>query len=238
MKNFAKFAGELLVLGALAACSATEDMHGNDPRSYYAEHPIKNTIETKNVSFKVAFAAGESKLSPGEIDKLSDNLHKVSILAVELIEINFANIDKKNDARKKHLERMLRNMGYVKGDYTYGTLPELKAGQVDLKLTYAVVVSPDCPDWRLSPVTTHSNTTQGNFACATEFNLGRMVADPHDLVHGTDGDIPIDTVSAAKAVQDYREGKSASGGSGGSSLTGSNSSEGSSEGGSATGLTQ
>jgi pilus biogenesis lipoprotein CpaD len=237
MKNFAKFAGELLVLGTLAACSANDDMHGNDPRSYYAEHPIQNTIETKNTSFRLAFPTGESRLSPAEIDKLSDNLHRVSILSVEQIEINFANVDKKNDARKKHLERMLRNMGYVKGDYAYGTLPELKSGQVDLKLTYAVVVSPDCPDWRLSPVTTHSNTTQGNFACATEFNLGRMVSDPHDLVRGSDDDIPIDTVTATKAIQDYHEGKNSSG-SGGSSLTGSNSSESSSEGGSATGSTQ
>ncbi len=58
----------------------------------------------------------------------------------------------------------------------------------------------------MSPVTTYSNTHQGNFKCAQVVNLGLMVADPHDLVKGT-GDVPTDTERASKAVQDYHAGK-------------------------------
>jgi pilus assembly protein CpaD len=234
MKNFAKMAGNLLVLGALSAC-ATDDMHGNDPRDYYAAHPIKNSIETQYKSISVKFAANQSRLSPAEIDRLSDNLHSISVMSVDSIEIATSKADNKNEARLSHLKRMLRNMGYIKGEYTSDVVEKLKTGEMSLKLTYAVVVSPDCPDWRTSPTTTHSNTSQANFGCATEVNLGRMVADPHDLVRGSQGEVNMDTVTATKAIQNYHEGQVSSG-SGGTSTVGSNSSD-SGDSGSATGLT-
>lgn len=235
MKNYAKIAGNLLVLGVLSAC-ATDDLHGNDPRDYYAAHPIKNTIETQYKSFNVKFANGQSRLSPAEIDRLSDNLHSISVMSVDSIEITTSKADSKNEARMTHLKRMLRNMGYVKDQYNMVANDKIKAGEVALKLTYAVVVSPDCPDWRTSPNTTHSNTTQANFGCATEVNLGRMVADPHDLVRGTQGEVNMDTVTATKALQNYHEGQVPSG-SGGTSTAGSNSSDSGDAAGSATGLT-
>jgi pilus assembly protein CpaD len=87
------------------------------------------------------------------------------------------------------------------------------------------VTPPPCPDWR-KPATTDFNNQEGaNFGCATETNLGLMVANPRDLVNGkTLG--PADAEATAKAVQNYRENKvpepkssstSESGGSGGSS---------------------
>ena len=234
MKSYAVIAGGLLAMCALSACDPRMDMHGEDPREFYGQHPIKNTIDNRVKLIKLHFAKGEERLSPPEIDRLGDNLHNISLLSVESIGVNFSTSDKKNTERKSHLTRMLRNMGYTKGEYIYDSSADLKSGEVELKLVYAVVVSPDCPDWRTSPTSTHSNTTQANFGCAHEFNLGRMVADPHDLVHGTDREIPIDTATAAKAVQSYHEGKISGGGTGGSSLTGGNSAEGS-DAGSATG---
>ena len=70
----------------------------------------------------------------------------------------------------------------------------------------AAVVLPDCPDWRMSPVTTYSNTHQANFGCATTVNLGLMVADPHDLVRGT-GAAGMDTQRNSQVISDYRAGK-------------------------------
>lgn len=214
------------------------DMQGNDPREYYAEHPIKNSIESRSKTILVHFAAGQNRLSPAETDNLSDGLHPLSMAAVESIHIGYAPVDAKNEARRAHLKKMLRNMGYAKGSYAFSPSTALTAGEMQLDISYSIVISPDCPDWRTSPVTTHSNTHQGNYGCASEVNLGMMVADPHDLVRGTEEAMPIDTITAAKSVQDYHEGKSASGGSttsasGGSSSTGANSSGDSSGGGAA-----
>ena len=190
-----KYCG-ILALLALSACDPSMDMQGNDPREYYAEHPIKNTVETRTQTIDLHFASGEPRLSPAQTDRLSDALHGISMLAVQSIQVSFASTDENSEARKTHLAKMLRNMGYGKGEYAYKPSAKLKAGDVQLVVTYDVVVSPDCPDWRTSPVSTHSNTKQGNFGCSSEVNLGRMIADPHDLVRGTEGDISI---SAAKA---------------------------------------
>ncbi len=209
----------------LSAC-ATQDMQGHDPRDYYKQHPIVNKLASKSKTVLVHFASGENRLSPGAIEGLRDDLHTTSMLAVQVIHVGTARVDGDEEARKTHLKKMLRNMGYQKGKYVFEKLNSLSAGEMQIDLSYDVVVSPECPDWRRSPVTTHSNTSQGNFECASTVNLGLMVADPHDLVHGSDSDIPIDTTTATKAVQDYHEGKTAAGSvsaSGGSSSTGSNS---------------
>ena len=197
------------VLLALSAC-ASQDMQGEDPRDFYTEHPIKNRIESREKQVTLHYEAGQPRLSSSEIDKLQDDLRTVSMAAVDSIQVSYSPADSSNNEnRKLHLTKLLRNMGYDKGTYIYKPTTTLKNGEVRLDLSYAVVVAPNCPDWRTSPVTTHSNTTQGNFSCATQVNLGVMVADPHDLVKGT-GVVPIDTPTADKAIQDYHEGKGAS----------------------------
>jgi pilus biogenesis lipoprotein CpaD len=235
MEHWHKWVVCLAAASMLSACMPEADMQGHDPREFYRDHPIRNTIETKTGRLLVQFQPGASRLSPAEIDRLSDGLHPYSMASIEKIEMGFAGGDGMKESRKKSLQRLLRNLGYVRGSYDVAADSALGVNQVRLTLTYAVVVSPDCPDWRRSPVTTHSNTEQGNFGCATEFDLGRMVADPHDLVRGTEGEIPVDTVSAARAVQQYREGGSGSS-VGGTSMTGSNSSEGGDNGASASGF--
>ena len=99
----------------------------------------------------------------------------------------------------------------------------MKPGDVQVNVAYAVVVPPDCPDWRTSPVTTYSNTMQGNFQCSQVVNTGLMVADPHDLVRGT-GDVQNDTEVPVKAIENYQAGivpTASSGSSSGTSTSGS-----------------
>ena len=79
-------------------------------------------------------------------------------------------------------------------------LPATERDHVRIDVRYAVVVPPNCPDWRTSPVTTYSNTMlAGNFKCASVVNLGMMVADPHDLVKGT-GDVAPDVVRDSDVI--------------------------------------
>lgn len=107
----------VLPLLLLSACSQM-DMHGTDPKEYYAKHPIENKVGPK-----------------GEL------------------------------------------------------------------------ISPNCPDWKTSPVTTYSNTKQGNIGCATVTNLGLMLEDPRDLERGASGGhITPDTARSSLAIQNYRSG--------------------------------
>jgi pilus assembly protein CpaD len=195
-----------LALIALSACTSNWDMQGTDPKDYYAEHPIKNTLETHTHSQLVHFATKENKLSGYEAQKLQDGLHGVSLAAVESVEVQMSDADMKNASRKQSIRRLLHNLGYARDNYSFVPSAAMARDDMQLNIVYATVVSPECPDWRTSPITTYSNTTQGNFRCATETNLGLMVADPHDLVRGT-GDVRMDSQRADQVVNDYRAGK-------------------------------
>jgi len=235
----------LAIAMPLAAC-ASSDMQGNDPKEYYAGHPIKNTVITREQTLLVHFA-GATSLAKDDIHKLHATLQPISPLAADSIRIQLNDADMKNEARKEALVSLLFRMGYAKDKISFQPSDVLLHNEAHLVVAYLVVVPPDCPDWQTSPVTTYSNTTQGNTGCAEETNIGLMIADPHDLLHGT-GDVPIDTERSARVMQDYRGGKdympatlsagtsnsAGSGGSSSSSNSGSGGSGSSSSGSSAT----
>src|SRR5579872_2037539 len=89
---------------AISACTmpfqGAQDLQGMDPNEYYAEHPIKNKVETHQISQPVHFMAGLAKLPDDERDKLRDALRVVSPLAVDSIVVRLAQDDKYNKARK------------------------------------------------------------------------------------------------------------------------------------------
>ena len=69
-----------------------------------------------------------------------------------------------------------------------------------------MVVPPACPDWSRASGTDFANLPHSNQGCATETNLGLMIADPKDLVRGRSL-APADGVQAAEAIVRYRTGK-------------------------------
>ncbi len=69
-----------------------------------------------------------------------------------------------------------------------------------------VVTTPRCPDWSKPSHKDFDNRVSSNFGCATETNLGLMVADPGTLLHGrTMG--PADGEAQAKYIEAYRKGE-------------------------------
>ncbi len=193
----------------LPACSPTMDMQGSDPVDYYAQHPIKNKIEVQNVSQLLHFESAEDRLDNDEVDKLKQALHDVSPMAAEGVIIQVAKADAGNTVHRRNLIALLRSMGYDKNKISFEPSPDLSRNDVKVDVRFAAVIQPDCPDWRRSPVTTYSNTTQGNIGCATEVNLGAMVADPHDLLRGTSYTGP-DSARSARVVDQYHGGQAGS----------------------------
>ncbi|MDE3015506.1 MAG: hypothetical protein KGI29_01080 [Pseudomonadota bacterium] len=189
----------------LCACTARMDMQGQDPNEFYAAHPIKNKVESREVSVMVHFPPEASSLPPGDMARLHQALQNIAPPAIDVVRIRIAKNDMHNQARKTYLAALLRRMGYKNG-IRFESSPGLARGDADIDVTYLAIVLPDCPDWRTSPVTSYSNTWQGNFHCAQEVNLGLMVADPHDLVKGS-ARVSPDTDRDAKVIEDYRAGK-------------------------------
>ena len=69
-----------------------------------------------------------------------------------------------------------------------------------------VVTTPRCPNWTKPSHKDFDNRVSSNFGCATETNLGLMVADPGTLLRG--GRLgPADGEAQARSIDNYRKGE-------------------------------
>ena len=83
---------------------------------------------------------------------------------------------------------------------TTGTVPE---GYLRVVVTRASASVPGCPNWESKSSLNPANATWSNYGCATNSNIGEMVADPNDLIKGT-RDTGHDPLAATRAIQTYR----------------------------------
>ncbi len=81
-----------------------------------------------------------------------------------------------------------------------------KNRRVEIVLERYLVTTPACPDWSRQSGLDYANQPHSNFGCATETNLGLMIAEPRDLLRGRDVG-PADGVHQAEGIVRYREGE-------------------------------
>jgi len=198
MKKYVTLAALLL-----SGCASQWDMQGNDPKDYYAEHPVKNTVETRTASHTLHFVG--DRVSEDELDALRADLNAVTPSAAQKVKVSLNPLQLDNEARKQRLTKTLVGMGYARKTVSFVAQKGMGSNDAKLDITYSAVISPRCPDWRMSPVTTYSNTAH-NIGCATTANLGLMVADPQDLVRGQD-DGAYDSQRTSTTMDQYNGGK-------------------------------
>lgn len=68
-----------------------------------------------------------------------------------------------------------------------------------------IVTPPSCGDWSRDPEQGNDNQPDPNFGCSQDANLARMVADPHDLIAGSEPSGGYQTDADAFAVRAYRQ---------------------------------
>jgi len=192
----------------LGGCVSEWDMQGTDPKDFLAAHPQENTVVLRELTFAASFEPSAPKLSHDALRRLRGDLREVSPEAAEDIMVELSAADMKNAQRRDHLNRIMHAMNYAKAPVKFKKSEMLTQDEARFHVSYLAVVPPECLNWRMSPVTTYSNTAQANFGCAHVTNLGLMVADPRDLNGGSGERGRGDTVERrAKVLQDYRGGK-------------------------------
>jgi pilus assembly protein CpaD len=185
----------------------------------------RNSVALHHITHDVAFAGGTTGLTDAQAAELDRFLARSLAGYGDTFSID-AGTDDTASSRREALVSYLRARGLVVSLQPAAFGGALAPDTVRLILNRYVVTPPPCPDWRQPSNPDFNNQPSGNLGCATETNLGLMVANPGDLVNGkTLG--PSDAENAAKAVENYRAGKvkepksestaGSSGGSGGSS---------------------
>ncbi|MGH6898572.1 MAG: CpaD family pilus assembly lipoprotein [Geminicoccaceae bacterium] len=215
----------LLSLG-LSACAPSL---GPQPNLGWIEASSPKRLEVDRADYRhsVYFATDSSALNAGERDRLLTFLETVqpsprdSIRleghaderATELYNLELAS------RRAERVNAFLEEAGYGDLAVTATALGEAVPAapstgpaawqlnrRVEVVLERYLVTLPACPDWSRESGTDFDNLPLSNLGCATQTNLGLMIAEPKDLVRGRPLG-PADGIQQAEGIVRYRTGK-------------------------------
>lgn len=85
---------------------------------------------------------------------------------------------------------------------TAGPVPQ---GMVRVVVARTSASVPGCPNWSKASTPNFDSASMSNFGCGVNSNMAAMVANPQDLVSGREGSGVGDTLTASKAVDQYRK---------------------------------
>lgn len=178
----------LLLVAALLAQGCT----GDDSRWSSVESPKENRIDFVTLSHDVHFAPNSTTLATDEEQGLANFLSQSAYGYGDQVTLDAgpkrgeASADALAARRIEAVAAMLRHMRIAATPASRPTVEgALAADAVVVTIGRYVVTSPRCPDFSKPEADDYTNTPQSNYGCATMTNLGIMVANPADLVHGT-----------------------------------------------------
>jgi pilus assembly protein CpaD len=213
-----------LGLGACAPAAV-----GPNPNLGWIEAGSPKNLEVDRAEYrhKVYFATDEARISGIERDRLLAFLDSVQPGPDDTLRLEGHADERATDLynielaarRAESVSEFLRAEGFDDPTVTtsaFGEALPAVAGsgpeswqqnrRVELVLERYLVTLPPCPDWSRQSGTDFANLPHSNFGCATQTNLGLMVAEPRDLVRGR-GLAPADGVHQAEGIVRYRAGK-------------------------------
>lgn len=207
-RDFMMYTMPLLFAAAMLISGCTPDAARWTP----AEAPKENKVDFIVMAHQVHFAPGTATPANGEAKALADFLNTVALSYGDQVTIDAgpqsgnAASDALAAKRIEDVSTMLRKLSVRAQPAQRPTIDgALTRDGVIVAIGRYVVTGPNCPDRSKPEPDDFTNNTQSNYGCATATNLGLMVANPADLLHGnTPG--PADADFAARGVQQYRSG--------------------------------
>ena len=190
------YALALPVMLALAAC--------RPGAAEYTESEAPKILGLDNAAtrFGLAFAAGSSRLAPGEGARLHRLALSGAISPEDRVTVSASGDPRLQQLRTQTISSELLGFGIVAAPNPVGGVPRDRA---IIAVGRYLVTLPACPNWSKAPNADFTNALPSNFGCATASNLGLMAASPSDLASGRPLG-PADGRLAVSAVQRYSTG--------------------------------
>lgn len=181
---------------------------GNMTQYSGVEQQTRNEVEMVRIPYDIQFPANQVELSGREILKLNNFLSAADITYGDEFSMDFpldrnGNLSELDQQRLNYMSNLLKDNGiYMAANVTpYGMEPTAGTGR--LLVSKYVVTPPECGDWTQKSYPNYENAPTNNLGCATQANLGQMVANPRDLIVGAEG-LPANAERSAGAVERYR----------------------------------
>lgn len=221
--------GWLSVLGVgLAACTAAPAPSTN-PYLGWLEASSPKTLEVERAQYRhtVHFATDQADISAVEQERLLTFLETIAPTPQDSISVEGHADERATDLYNLELaSRRIASVADFLSDQGFdrvglrasafgervpavaGSDPEAwqQNRRVEIVLERHLVVLPPCPDWSRESGLDYANLPHSNLGCATETNLGLMIANPRDLVHGRKL-APASGIHAAESIVRYRTGE-------------------------------
>ncbi len=160
-----------------------------------------NVPVVTRADYALDLSAPDGTLSPSEAARLNSWFGSMVLGYGDMVYIDGATgYDARDDiARVAGQYGMLVSPG---APMTPGAVPQ---GMVRVVVARTTATVPGCPNWSKASTPNFDNAQMSNFGCGVNSNLAAMVANPQDLVSGREGSGVGDTLTASKAVEQYRK---------------------------------
>ncbi len=211
----------LLALGCLLM------MPGCTPKPGYTDRLTKQLeVMPAELTHVVAFHPSQTMLDEDEEQHISAFIDQIHPSQVSHVIIESDQDHPAADKRSQSITQLLHRAGWrhVPIDHaprraSIGPLTEHDESmmqQTIVRIHYRNVNLPKCPDWAHGAGAGNMHNLPGaNFGCSTVSNLGRMVANPGDLIHSPYGKAQSDGTNAMLSIHRYHSSFAAEAGSSG-----------------------
>jgi pilus assembly protein CpaD len=143
-----------------------------------AEAPRNLTLDTSTTRVDLRFAPGSAQLAPAEAAQLRRLAASGAIGSADRVTVASAGPPYLAEQRVASVSAVLLNYGVVVSGAQLAAMPPNHA---IIEVMRTLVTLPACPNWSKRSQPDYANAASSNFGCATETNLGLMVANPTDL---------------------------------------------------------
>ena len=205
--GFLKHASKSIIVG-LSCVMLTAGCASNMANFTGAESQNRNIVEMVRIPYNIRFGDGVVEMNNDEITKLNNFLMTTNVSYGDEFSMDFpldrnGNLTDLNKSRLAYVSNLLKESGlYLSAKITpYGMEPSEDFGR--LLISKYVVTPPDCGDWTQKSNPNYGNSPISNIGCASQANLGLMVANPRDLIIGATG-APPNAERTAGAVERYQ----------------------------------
>ena len=217
----------ILALG-MAACTPSERIGPNPDLGWLpASSPKQLEVDRAEYRHAVYFATDRAEISANERDRLLTFLRTIQVRERDSLHLEGHADERATEVynldlaarRNASVETFLAEVGVgdlVRATAAFGEKAPAAPGtgpdawrqnrRVELILERHLVTLPACPDWSRRSGLDFDNQPLSNLGCATQTNLGLMVAEPRDLVQGRSLG-SADGIHQAEGVVRYRNGK-------------------------------
>ena len=164
-----------IVFLALAACrpAATEWTESEAPKYL--------RLDNASASVNVRFAPGSAHMLPADAARLRSMVATGAIQPSDRVMVAVGGSPGPAEARRDAISVALLHYGIVTSP---SALTGVATSHAVIEIGRYLVTTPRCPNWSKAPGTDFANSFPSNWACATQTNLGQMVASPSDLASG------------------------------------------------------